>query len=369
MTNVTYIFTEKRKLNFENNSIEAKEFYYGLPLFDQDKYNVNVIEFENEKKLYSFILILLDEFLRRFVSLPFYSSKLFNIENIKTLLKTDQLIIIPESSGCSALLLLLLVKRFKKFKTHLFVMGLYSKKIKYKFFKPLHFLIIKTLVFNLDNVFFLGKKELEKANLIHKKKNKLKYFPFSVDTEFWKEETFDLLKNDKIIFVGNDGNRNTDLLIDIAKKLPDKKFLFVSQLPSLENLKLSNVEVISGRWGSEEIKDSNLKSIYAQSRLCIVPLNDTTQPSGQSVSLQCMSMGVPVIISRTAGFWDEDKFINNKHIIFAENNLNTWVNKINDVYEDVQLLEKISEQARKNVDKNFNLIKFYNKLLGFIKNG
>ena len=82
-----------------------------------------------------------------------------------------------------------------------------------------------------------------------------------------------------------------------------------------------------------------------------------------------MSMGVPVIISRTAGFWDEDKFINNKHIIFAENNLNTWVNKINDVYEDVQLLEKISEQARKNVDKNFNLIKFYNKLLGFIKNG
>ena len=37
-----------------------------------------------------------------------------------------------------------------------------------------------------------------------------------------------------------------------------------------------------------------------------MPLVETLQPSGQSVALQSMSMGLPVLITKTEGFWDFD---------------------------------------------------------------
>ena len=57
-------------------------------------------------------------------------------------------------------------------------------------------------------------------------------------------------------------------------------FLIVSQLPALQNLNLNNVKVYSGKWGSNEITDNDLKKIYRRSRLCILPLK--TAPSHQA---------------------------------------------------------------------------------------
>ena len=50
---------------------------------------------------------------------------------------------------------------------------------------------------------------------------------------------------------------------------------------------------------------------------CVYSFKNSTQPSGQSVSLQCMSVGVPVLISKTDGFWDYDLFKDNKNIFFG----------------------------------------------------
>ena len=49
--------------------------------------------------------------------------------------------------------------------------------------------MIKTLVLFVDNVFFLGHGELEKAKNFHKSSKKLIYFPFSVDTDFWTKDS------------------------------------------------------------------------------------------------------------------------------------------------------------------------------------
>ena len=49
--------------------------------------------------------------------------------------------------------------------------------------------MIKILVLFVDNVFFLGHGELEKAKNFHKSSKKLIYFPFSVDTDFWTKDS------------------------------------------------------------------------------------------------------------------------------------------------------------------------------------
>ena len=63
--------------------------------------------------------------------------------------------------------------------------------------------------------------------------------------------------------------------------------------------------MINGSWNDETISDAEIREIYEKSRLTIVPLKNSIQPSGQSVTLQSLSVGTPVIITKTDGFWDE----------------------------------------------------------------
>ena len=363
MENITYIFASDRKKYIENNNIQASEFFYGLNYFDKENYKLNIIEFDEKISLINKLVQLVDIFFRKFVSLPFYTSKLLSLNNLKTLYRTDHLIMINESVGCSALLLIILIKRIKKIKCHLFVMGLYSKNLRFPKVRTIHFYVIKILVRNLDNLFFLGKEELKIAKKTHPQyKKKFHYFPFSIDTKFWSNDEFVPSKNEQIIFVGNDGNRDFKLLIEIAEHIPDKEFLFISQSQYLKDLKLDNVKILEGKWGSLKISDETLKDYYLNSRICILPLKDSTQPSGQSVSLQCMSLGIPIMISKTKGFWDYDSFQHEENILFTNNSLNSWVENINSFYEKTTLLDSISANAKNMVVNNYNLKTFYDNL-------
>lgn len=367
MANITYIFTKNRKSNYLNNTMQAKEFYYGLPFINSQSNNIEIIEFNEEVTFFTKFINIFDEILRRFISLPFYTSKLISKKNIEIIKNTDHLIIIPESSGLSILIILILFKRKYQINSSIFVMGLYSKKIRYQIFKKIHFIVIKLLIMNIDNVFFLGKGEYEKACNVHNQfSNKFHYFPFCIDTDFWKSKNFNIDNNKDIIFVGNDGNRDFELLVKIAERLVDFNFIFISKNQNLKSLNLENVHVVSGEWGSEDVSDLHLKNYYERAKLCILPLRQTSQPSGQSVALQSMALGIPVLISKTEGFWDKDNFIDNQNIIFCDNSLDSWERKIKDVYKESELLNKISMNARSTVRNNFNLNIFNEKLDSFL---
>jgi hypothetical protein len=96
------------------------------------------------------------------------------------------------------------------------------------------------------------------------------------------------------LFIGNDQNRDFELLRKIANSLPEKNFLFVTNSEFL-NLP-SNVKCLKEAGGTELISDSEIKNLYMSSWLSIIPLKESLQPSGQSVALQSMSMHIPVMI-------------------------------------------------------------------------
>ena len=368
MENVTYIFAKGRKNNFDNNLIQARDFYYGLTSFQKEKFNINVIELNNQKGLLNNLLKLLDKFLQRVFSLPFYLSLLTNVKNFRILSKSQQIIMVNESVACSALLMLPFLKLFTDVKISVFVMGLYSKKLKYPLFKKIHQLLIKIVIRYIDNVFFLGIGELEIARNIHKNDSKLIFFPFSVDTEFWSEQSKVSIgdKND-IIFVGNDGSRDVELLINLAEKLNNYNFIFVSNIPYLQKVNMKNVELYSGKWGDGRITDTELKSLYLNSQISIIPLKETSQPSGQSVALQSMSLGVPVLISRTKGFWDPKTILENKDIFFIdESSVYAWKKKIEQILEDRGLYEIVQKNAKMKVVENYSIEKFHQRLHSYL---
>ena len=358
MTKITYIFTTGR-INRINNNKYADEFFYGARLFDKTSLKVEIIEFQNLNKL----LKKIEHIISRIFSLPLYVFSILNFKNIKTIKESDYVYLISESSGFAALPILMFVKKKYNVKTNIFIMGLYSKKLNFRFLKFIHLFLIKFLLRYIDEMYFLGKSELDVAKKIHGNNRKLMYKPFYIDFLFWYNKDFSLIKNNRILFVGNDGNRDFNLALRIVKQLPQFNFTFLTSNSEVINFKASNLEVIYGNWGTSNISDLQLKDIYSKSRLIIIPLKESNQPSGQSVTLQAMSVGVPVLISKTKGFWDYTSFINNESILFMEKEIESWVNAINKLFFDTVLLNKISNNARNIVLANYDIKLFYNFLM------
>ena len=365
MKNVTYIFAGNRKGKYLNDNYQAKDFFYGLFAFDRYKYNVKIIEMEDYTGFLNIFLRVIDKIFQKIFNLPFYFSKLTTVQNFKILRNSQYVILVNESVGCSALLLLIILKLFGNISSSLFVMGLYSKKLKYEKLRKLHNLIIKFLILFVDNVFFLGKGELDKAKKIHKNSTKLIYFPFCIDTKFWHKdiEYMETKFSNDIIFVGNDGNRDIRTLINIAKNTPELDYIFVSDNELLKNLQLANVKIYNGSWANSLLTDLELKALYEASKLTIIPLKNSTQPSGQSVTLQSMAVGTPVMITKTDGFWDIEKFIDNKDLFFvSDNDVDLWKEKITTVLSNNKLMSDVSLNAKEKILNNYNLDKFYEKL-------
>ena len=103
-----------------------------------------------------------------------------------------------------------------------------------------------------------------------------------------------------------------------------------------------------------------MKGEYQKAFLTIIPLKNSLQPSGQSVSLQSIACGTPVLITKTEGFWDNKGFIDSENIHFAKtNNPLLWKDKILEIFNmSNQDYENISKNGRNLIVKNYSLDKF-----------
>jgi glycosyltransferase involved in cell wall biosynthesis len=98
-------------------------------------------------------------------------------------------------------------------------------------------------------------------------------------------------------------------------------------------------------------------------RFQLFPCTIHCSHQGQSVAMQSMAMGVPVIISKTKGFWDTDNFLDGKNILLLKNNsLENWVKIINEIYDNSNFLDLIAVNANQLVRNQYNMRKFYDKL-------
>jgi len=363
--NITYVFTGGRKKSIEAKEIKAREHYYSASLFADEGYELNIIEFEDINTIFSKIFYYYDRILNKFLSLPSYTHKLCSIRNLKILMNTDKLFLVTESAAFSSLPFLIILKIFRKTEINIFVMGLYSKKIKYKKMESFHFMLIKLLIFLSTNILFLGKGEMNRAKLIHSNCSKFSYIGFCTDVDFWCIESHSSIekKENQILFIGNDGNKDGELLINVAKKLPDLKFLVISKLTEFKNINVPNIQVINGSWDGDFLTDEELRVIYKESVLTVVPLRDSFQPSGQSVVLQSMCIGTPAMISNTEGFWDKNKFNHNKNIFFVSpNSIDEWVDSISKTLSNKKLLSEVSKNSIFDVKEYFNLQTFHKSL-------
>ena len=354
---ITYVFGAGRLSKLNSNSIKAREFFYGYQHLSKNN-DLEIIEMDFPNNSNNKFLKYLDKILRKITKFPIYTKDILHRKNFKILKKTDKLIITTDLLALSILPFLLVVKLFNKLDIFIIVMGLFgrqSNNLIIKFFQNIYMSLLNSIT---KSYIFLGNGEFKNAlSLNPKNSNKFKFLSFCIDTEFWKPSNSPSQEKEGILFIGNDGKRDYKLVEKIAESLPEINFTFItSQI--IEN-SLSNVNLIKGSWGKEILTDEEIRKYYQNSRLTIIPLIETFQPSGQSVALQSMSCGTPVMITDTKGFWDKEEFINNKNIIFVkENKIDLWVGKIKEFYYSDKLLKNLSNNGVLTINNQFKLSRF-----------
>ena len=145
--------------------------------------------------------------------------------------------------------------------------------------------------------------------------------------------------------------------------MPEFDFTFVTSNINKNDIRSQNITLIEGQWNKKILSDEEVKNIYNESILTIIPIKDSYQPSGQSVALQSMSMGVPVLITETIGFWDKDVFKDGENIFFIEkNDINKWSNKIKEIIQNKKITNQVIDNSFNLVKNNYNTDFFYKEL-------
>lgn len=152
----------------------------------------------------------------------------------------------------------------------------------------------------LDHVFFFSEADRQGGHALYGiDPARTSLFRFGVDTDFWcPAET---ARDIEILSVGSDPSRDYASLLGAGI---DAGMTIITRLP-VDTGGNPRVTIINGSYGNSPIDDAALRDLYRRARVVVVPVEDVWQPSGQSVTMQAMACGRPVVVTRNRGFWGE----------------------------------------------------------------
>jgi len=191
--------------------------------------------------------------------------------------------------------------------------------------------------------------------------DRLRVNQFGVDTSFWRPERE---KDGKYIMaVGNDVRRDYPLLLKLAKQMKERFIVVTRQ--HLGDLP-SNVEQLRGDWHAQTLSDTGLRKLYQEAMLIVTPLQDSVQPSGQSVCLQAMACGKPVVLTKTVGLWSQEMMRHGQNVLFVPPKDLTALHKaVSSLIAKPKKRKKLGENARATVCDQADISLFASRLEDF----
>ncbi len=137
--------------------------------------------------------------------------------------------------------------------------------------------------------------------------------PFGVDAGFWRPG--DVPQPRGVVAIGNDGHRDWETLVAAAPSIPAPIRILTRHSPPATLP--PNVTWERADWYTQVLSDEEVRDLYRQAAVVVVPTKDVPQPSGQSVTLQAMACARPVVLSRTRGLWAPETLRDGENIVLA----------------------------------------------------
>lgn len=225
----------------------------------------------------------------------------------------------------------------------------------------------RALLAQCNAVLALGRGEHEfLRRLFPEAAARVHFVPFGIDTAFWRPAA-DVPRDRAFLFVGNDPNRDFDLVASIVRGRPDLAFRIVSSNGRLLRLQAPHAEHWMGDWRRATLSDDDMRRLYQRSAAVFLPLRESLQPSGQSVALQALACGTPVLITRTAGFWEPERWVHKEHAYFVDGGtVEAWSRALDEVAAQEGLRSRLAASGSALVREHYSIDGFAHALASII---
>ncbi len=221
--------------------------------------------------------------------------------------------------------------------------------------RPMVRALIRRSLAGLDHVFCFGATDRTVAIARYGlSPDRSSVVPFGIDTEFWRPVATER-PADFVLAVGQDPNRDYDLLAAAPGEHPTR--IVTRQLVRIPQGAAHVKTSVGDFFGSDSMTDDELRRLYNMACAVVVPLKDVNQPSGYSVSLQAMSCGRPLIITRNCGLWSDVLRDGEDCLLVPPGDAAALGAAINRVRSDPGLAARLGRAARETVLKYFRLEK------------
>ncbi len=207
----------------------------------------------------------------------------------------------------------------------------------------------------LDHVFFFGDADRHEAirrygiDPAH-----TSTFDFGVDTAFWSPgDTAEPRETAGVLAVGSDPSRDYATLLAAETDLP---LTILTRLPVSPPPGRRNVTVRQGSLHAASVTDAGLRDMYRAAAIVAVPLADVWQPTGQSVTMQAMACGRPVVLTKGRGLWDTQAFVDGENcVLVPPRDAAAWTAAIEMLAGDAALRKRIGAAARETAVTRFDI--------------
>jgi len=343
---------------------------YSYDYFKSQNLDIDIIEVApKSESLNRSFMNFLDKYISKITKISISLDQLSQKNIITKIYNSDVIIATNHGLGIS-LCLLLKLKKIKDKKVFFINAGMFEKKTRNVIYDFFYNLIINLAINFSEKIIFTSHKEFQ-YGIKRNQKNITKFasIPFCVDTNFWNPEKINFSEKEGILFVGNNEYRDIDCLLNIAKELKEIKFTALTTLIDSDIKVPDNLEIIQGDLNKNLVDDLEVKKLYQNARLTIIPVkNCLVQSSGHSVSLQSLAMGTPVVINKFGGFWEDSKDAFEYGYTIVDNSIQDWIKKILEIYYDEKKFMNKSTKGMEYINKKLNFDIFNEKMKSLIIN-
>ena len=175
--------------------------------------------------------------------------------------------------------------------------------------------------------------------------DKVCFVPFGVDTSQWSPGDKDESGAD-IISVGADSKRDFQLLIEYAKKHPDRKICIVTTREWAKSFGVipSNIQL------KLQIPIQEVKELIEVSKLVVLPVQENTYSGATTTLLQCMSMAKAVAVTKVGAIEEGYGFKDYFNLRWLEpGSLQNLEYVVEDLLADRPQRMKLGQAAREHV--------------------
>jgi glycosyltransferase involved in cell wall biosynthesis len=187
---------------------------------------------------------------------------------------------------------------------------------------------------------------------------RVEFVPFGVDTDHFSPDA-SAQPDDDVVSIGADPRRDFNLLVDLARRLPERTFRVVASADNARTLGQTppNVKV------DVDVPFGHIRERLLRARVVALPVRENTYSGATTTLLQAMACGKPVVVTRTAaiarGYHLEDAA--NCRLV-APGDLPALEQAVTGVLDDPALAAGLGSNARETVESHLTWGRYANEM-------